>query len=55
MSCRITKVTRTLAVTYDIEEQMWSVEEDATKVEARNGNAIDHRLEWRNAHSQHAG
>ena len=40
---------------YDTEEWIWGVEEDPPEVEARNGNTIDHRPEWRNAHSQCAG
>ena len=47
-----TKVMRTPSVVYDIEELMWGVEEDAPQVEARNGNMIDCRPEWRNAHPQ---
>ena len=39
---------------HDTEEWMWGVE-DAPKVEARNGNANDHRPEQRNTCSQHAG
>ena len=50
----MTKVMGTPAMAYNIEEQMQGVEEDAPKVEARNGNAIDGRPDWKNAHSQHA-
>ena len=46
---------RTPTMAYDIQEWMWGVEEDAPKVEARNGNVINHRPEQRNAHSQHTG
>ena len=42
-------------MTYSIEEWMWGMEEDAPKVEARNGGVIDCRSEQRNAHFQHAG
>ena len=49
------KVTRTPAMAYDIEEWMWGLKEDSPKVEVRNGNAINHRPEQRNAHSQCAG
>ena len=46
---------RTHAVAYNIEQWMWDMEEDASKVEARNGSVINHMPDWRNAHSQHAG
>ena len=52
---RMTKVMRTPTVDYDIEEWMWGVQEDAPKVEARYGNANDHRPAQRNACSQHVG
>ena len=39
----------------DIEEWVWGMEEDAPKVEARNGDAINCSPEQRNACSQHAG
>ena len=52
--CRITKVMRTPTMAYDIEEWMWGVE-DASKVEARDSNAIDQRPEQRNTHPQHVG
>ena len=51
----MTKVIRTLTTAYDMEEWMWGMEEDAPKVEVRNGHAINHRPEWRNTHSQHTG
>ena len=41
---RATKVMRTPTTTYDIEEMMWSMEEDAPKGEVRNGNVVNHRL-----------
>ena len=50
-----TKVMRTPSMAYVIEEWIWGVEEDAPKLEAINGNAIDYRPEWRNTHSQCAG
>ena len=40
---------------YNIEEWIWGVEEDAPKVEARNGDVIDCRPEQRNTHSQCVG
>ena len=40
---------------YDIEDRIWDIEEDAPKVEVRNGNVINGRHEWRNAHSQCTG
>ena len=51
----MTKVMRTPAVAYNIEEWMWGLEEDAPEVEARNGNMINQRPEQRNASSQYAG
>ena len=49
------KVMRTLTTAYDMEEWMWGMEEDASKVKVRNGHAINHRPEWRNTRSQHTG
>ena len=49
------KVMRTPTAAYDIKEWMWGVEEDASKGEVRNGDAVNHRPEGRNAHSQHTG
>ena len=40
---------------YDIEEWMLGMEEAAPKSEVRNGDAVNHRHEPRNAHSQHNG
>ena len=44
-SQEMTKATRTPATAYNIEEWMWGLEEDAPKVEARNGDIGDCRLE----------
>ena len=52
---RTAKVMRTPIAAYDIEEWMWGMEEDASKVEARNGDVINCRPKQRNAHSQCAG
>ena len=52
---RMTKVMRTPTTAYNIDEWMEGLEEDAPKVEARNGNVINCRPEWRNAHPQCAG
>ena len=46
---------RTPIVAYVIEEWMWGMKEDATKVEVRSGDAVDHGPEWRNTHSQCTG
>ena len=46
---------RTPNMACDMEEWMWGREEDATEVEARNGNETDCRPEQRNACSQHVG
>ena len=40
---------------YDVEAWMQSVEEDASKGEARKGDVVDCRLEQRNAHPQCTG
>ena len=37
---------------YSIEEWMWGLEDDAPKIEVRNGDMINYRPEWRNVHSQ---
>ena len=49
------KVMRTPATPYDIEEWMWDMKEDASKVEARKCDAINHRPDPRNTHSQYTG
>ena len=49
------KVTKAPTAAYNIEEWMGGLEEDVPKVEVRNGDAIVHGPEQRNAHSQHAG
>ena len=51
----MTNATQAPAATYNIEEWMQGLKEDAAKVEARNGDTGNCRLEQRNAHSQHAG
>ena len=53
--CGMMKVTRASTPAHNIEKWMWGLEEDAPKVELRNGNVINCRPEWRNANSQHAG
>ena len=45
-----TKWTPTAA--YNMEEWMWGLEEDASKVEVRNGKVSNHGTERRNAYSQ---
>ena len=49
------KATWAPTTAYNIEEWMWGLEEEAPKVEMRNGDAGNCGLEQRSAHSQHAG
>ena len=43
------------AVAYNIEEWMWGLEEDASKVEMRNDEVSNHGTGQKKAHSQHVG
>ena len=48
-------VTKTPTATYTIKEWAWGMEEDALKREMRKSNAVNHRPEQTNSHSQHTG
>ena len=43
------------AAAYNIKEWMQGLEEDASEVEVRNGDASNCRTEWRNVYSQRGG
>ena len=45
------KVNLGPAAANNTEEWLWDLEEDAPKVEVRNGDASNHGLEQRNTHS----
>ena len=49
------KTNLTPTAAYNIKEWMQGLEEDASKVEIRNGNVSNHGTEQRNVCSQHVG
>ena len=49
------KTNQISTATYNIEEWMWGLGEDACTVEVRNNKVSNHRTEQKNAHSQHLG
>ena len=49
------KTIQTPAAAYNIEEWMQGLEEDASKVEVRNGDVSYYGTEWRNAYSECVG
>ena len=52
---RMTKEMNIPTTTYNIEEWMTGLEENAPKDEVRNGDVTNHGPEQRNVHSQCAG
>ena len=51
---RMTKIMKTPATSYDIEEWMQGVEGDTPQKDTRKNDAARYRSEWLNAHSQQA-